>query len=187
MRRARAAGTFIALCVLTACAGTMPTPPAEPIDDTQIVPYSRIGKLALGMTEAMLFKAMGEPEKTHCIGTKKLSEATYACEGDNTYVYQGGTLFIGFSKGRAYYVETTSSRYATADGVSVGASDLRMRAAWGTPTKTRELGPCGDPACDTIDVETYEYCFKNGLQADIDADTRKVRMIGVRVSGCGLP
>lgn len=171
----RIAAVFVLLTAAAGCASKMPMPPAEPIDDTQIVPYSRIGKLALGMTEAQLLKWMGEPEKT-----LRLSAT------DNFYYYDGGRLHVRFENGRADYVATLNSRYASNDGISVGASDLRMRAVWGSPTRTRSLGPCGD-TCDTIKVQTYQYCFKNGLQVDVDAETGKVALIGVRVEGCDLP
>jgi hypothetical protein len=172
MKLSRCASASIALLLLTACGNSLPRPTAK-IDDTQIIPYARIGEFALGMTEAQMLDWAGEPKRTSCIGTKQLSDGSYACEGDNSYFYDD--MRADFENGRAYSIETTSSRYATADGVSVGDSDLRLRAAWGPPVKTRS---------DTLPLGRYEFCFKNGISADVDAETRRVILLGVHPGGC---
>lgn len=180
-------GIVFTLGLLAGCAGgpPIPEPPAEPIDDNRIVPYSRIGKLALGMSEATLFKLMGEPSETHCIGTKTTDGVVYQCEGDNSYRY--GDLWVHFKKGKVYSISTLSGRFATADGISVGSPELKVRAAWGQPTRMREMGPCGDPYCNTTKVEYVQYCFSNGMNVDIDHRTRAVTLIEVYYRGCKLP
>lgn len=144
------------IVVFLAACSTTPDPPATPIDDNAIVPYSRIGKLALGINEAILLKWMGVPDRTL---------------GETYYYFRNGEqeLSIGFDRGKAWYVSTLSPRFATADGIRVGMSELEVRAAWGGPIKTLDL----------YEIGRLDYCFRNGLQASFDSSRRTVTAIEV--------
>lgn len=165
-----------ALLVLAGCAATIPEPPKEPIRDQRIVPYSRIGEAALGMTEAQLLQWIGTPSNTYEYGQR-----------DNQYVFAGRGLWVGFSGGKASGITANRGSYRTTDGIGLGSPELEMRVAWGRPTRQRNLGPCGDSQCNTMKVEQVEFCFANGLMATIDAATRRVISVSVYASGCGLP
>lgn len=150
--------------VVAACGSTtrIPDPPTMPIDDDAIVPYSRIGKVALGIDEATLLKWMGVPKESH---------------GDAHFYQRGGKHpdIVQTSGGRVNRIATGSPRFVTADGIRVGSSVLEMRAAWGEPTKSLDLH----------EIDRFEYCFRNGLQASVDT-TRSV-IAAIEVTGrCNL-
>lgn len=175
MMRNRRHGVVCALLMVLSGCATIPQPPAEPIDDNLIVPKSRIGKLALGISEATLLQWMGTPDKSL---------------GD-LYHYRSGDLDLAFEGGKLASVKTRSARFATAEGIAVGAPEIKLRATWGAPVTTYEYAyfeteQCGAPVCDATEVAAIEYCFSNGLVVQIDPqpDRRVVRAIKVDYRGC---
>lgn len=171
----------VAVVALGGCAGsvTLPEPPKEAMRDTLIVPRVRVGPAALGMTEANMLEWLGEPEGT-------LGSAT----DTPGYMHESRGLTVWFNKrGRASLITVSNSRYATADGISVGASIAKLRTAWGPPVKRKELaGPCADSTCKTQIVDVVKYCFSNGMQANVRVDTSqpRVAVLEVRADGCGF-
>src|SRR5688572_14405654 len=126
---------LLGLIALFGCAGTtvtVPEPPKQAMNDTLIVPKSRIGPAALGMTEANLFEWLGNPD-----------QVIRGDGGRMTYRYDGRGLYLVFERGRAVSVQARSSRYRTADGISVGTPELKVRAAWGQPTQSASLRDAG--------------------------------------------
>ena len=100
----------------------VPPPPAVPIRDYSAVPGERIGPISLGMTESELYRAMGEPTRTHA----------YAA----TTIYQFGrdsdslTATVYHSTHKVHTVGTNSRSYSTSERISIGASELAARAAY---------------------------------------------------------
>lgn len=170
--------SFLALvaAVLGGCAGvSLPDPPKEAIRDTLIVPKVRIGPAALGMTEANMLAWLGEPDRTVGSGNRV------------HYWYERSGSWIGFERGRAVRISASKGSFATSDGISFGTSEVKLRSTLGRPIKSRELGPCADRACEQTRVEWIEYCFSNGLQVTLNAETRRVTVFEVYPDGCSLP
>lgn len=154
-----------ALVALAGCAGTpvVPEPPKEPIRDNLIVPRVRIGEAALGMSEANLLQWLGTPSNT------LRSSSSYVW-----YEYSSKGLGIGFTAGRATTVRTTTSSHRTADGISVGTPELRVRATWGQPTMS----------ADYHEMNGYDYCFANDLKVGVDTRSSTVRLIEISAERC---
>lgn len=155
------ASLAVAAVVLGGCA-SMPEPPAKPIYDSAVVPGVRIGPAALGMTEANMLQWLGEPSKTNSYGNR-----------DNQYIYADRGLWIGFEGGRAEGIAASQSRYATSDGISVGASELKLRTTWGQPKSRMQRGDYH-----------VQYCFSNGIRASVELQSRRVTELSIWVKGC---
>lgn len=155
--------------LLAACAGTMPAPPAAPTRDSRVVPNVRIGAAQIGMTEAQMLEWFGEPTRTHRINDR----------GDHQYFYgsPGDSLEVAFKQGRAYSISTSQSRYTTAEGVGVGASTLKLKATYGSPSRTFDWSAIGEE----------QLCFSNGVDVLIDLQTSQVKVITVYYTGCSAP
>lgn len=95
-----------------------PPVPAVPIRDNKIVPGHRIGPVAIGMTSAELYRAMGEPTKTVRAG--KVTR----------YEYPDVHAVVLDSIQKVVTLHAISRQYATPEGVSVGDSDLAAHAAY---------------------------------------------------------
>lgn len=154
------------LGALLGCAGTspsLPEPPKEAIRDGLIVPRVRIGEAALGMSEADLLRWLGTPT------------ATFRGDGSNvSYRYEGKGLFIRFEGGRATSIQAFGGNFRTADGIGVGTPELKVRVAWGPPTKSTSLH----------EVNQHDLCFSNDLNVMVNTRSSTVSSIAVDARGC---
>ena len=134
------AHVFLVAIALAACASNstedlskVPPPPAVPIRDYSIVPGQRIGPISLGMTEADLYRAMGEPTKSY-----SYSSSTAYQFGPNT---PSVTATVYHSTRKIHVIGTNSRSYSTPEGISVGSSELAARAAYPRANwKSDEIG-----------------------------------------------
>ncbi len=158
--------SMLVLGFLCGCAGMQAPPPEPPnaaIHDNLIVPRVRIGEAALGMSEANLLEWLGTPSQTIRGGGS-----------DVWYEYSSKGLGIGFTAGRARTVQTTTSSHRTADGISVGTPELKVRATWGQPTMS----------ADFHELNGYDYCFANDLKVGVDTRSSTVRFIQISAERC---
>lgn len=172
------AGLFL---VLVAACSTVSAPPrqlpTEPVRDTLIVPYVRIGPAALGMTEGQMLQWLGEPTKTFRLGTPTPG---YMYEAANGWQY-----FINVENGRASTISTMQSRYETSEGIGVGSAELKARVTYGHPIKQETLTACG-ATCDEDVPFQVNMCFKNGLEMGMDVKTSKVLSVTLSNKGCTI-
>jgi hypothetical protein len=132
--------------ILFVCAADVlsdvPPPEAGPIFDWLIVANHRMGPISLGMTEAQLLSAVGDPDESV----------------PNSYFWKqlGLTAHVASKQGTVVLLSTADSRWSFADGVRVGMSELRLRSIWGAPSWVRALND-----------DVNQYCFKNGTVIDI--------------------
>jgi hypothetical protein len=98
-------------------------------NDHLIVPWERIGPLALGMTVPELISIMGEPTSTSR-GPLDRGVDVYTWKND---------LSATFTKHGLYVTQicTFSPAYATAEGVHPGSTDLSVTALMGEPQNSR--------------------------------------------------
>ncbi len=98
-------------------------------NDHLIVPWKRIGPLALGMTADELVRIMGAPTGTNCGALDR---------GVDVYTWKND-LSATFTKGGLYVTQVCafSPAYATAQGVRPGSTDLSVAAAMGQPQNSR--------------------------------------------------
>src|SRR3982751_800817 len=112
----------LALAALGACTlfgdERLPAPPAAPIFDSAIVPGERIGPVALGMSGAQLLQAAGAPRTSNHSYTLGLTSAQFP---------NGVDVNVRDSDNRVTNASTTSGRFATADGLRVGVTELEVR------------------------------------------------------------
>ncbi|MGQ0547922.1 MAG: hypothetical protein ACT4P3_21755 [Betaproteobacteria bacterium] len=155
----------VATAAFVGCAGRqLPDPPKEPIRDDLIVPKVRIGEAALGMTESQVLQWLGTPNDT--------------IRGDGSriwYRYDRKGLFVGVEGGRVVQVEAmTGSSYRSADGIGPGTPELKVRAAWGQPTKSVSMH----------ELSRFDYCFANDLKVMVDTRESTVSAIAIYADGC---
>ena len=94
--------------------------PAQAQNDNLIVASVRIGEARIGMTEADIYRILGEP-KSSFIG----AETTL-------YTYPNFDVYVDKRSHRVYRLITASSLYATKDNIKVGSSMLEVTAKLGT-------------------------------------------------------
>jgi len=123
------------------------------INDNLIVPGQRIGPLFLGMTEAQLYKKLGDP-------------VTILNNGEYTaYYYHGLDVAVLKSTGKVTQVTAESPQYSTSDGIQVGSSLLDVKSKL----------PLEVP--DNVDAANADYHPGNGL--NIGVTNGRVRAIWV--------
>lgn len=93
-----------------------------------IVPGKCIGPVYLGATESAVQGLLGKPQKI-----KNMEE-------DVRWIYNNGSFVVDFTFGdkekEACYIYTTSNKYKTDKGISVGVSKDDLLKAYGTPAQT---------------------------------------------------
>jgi hypothetical protein len=94
-------------------------------NDNLIVPGVRIGPVRIGMTDADLYKILGDPTQTLTTGS---------VDGGITYFW-GNSLVVHVDKDthRVVQVTTNNPKYSTADGIKVGSSGLAISTKLGIP------------------------------------------------------
>jgi hypothetical protein len=167
--------------ILAGCASgpTFPETPKQPIQDSRIVPSVRIGSAVLGMTEANLLDWLGQPNGS-IFGSGPIFRFT---DGDVQYAYDNLGLSMRFEAGKAIIITTTNSRYASADGVSVGSNELELRARWGNPTWADRVESCGDSRCSWQKLEFMRYRFANGVCVQVDGNTQRITVMTLTAYG----
>jgi hypothetical protein len=131
---------FASLLLLTAftddpATNPVPSPPASIPKDNLIVPKVRIGGVALGMTMAQLYAAMGDP--TRSISSETGGQYSY---GTSNGPLGSAWIILTNAQGQVYQIGMTLSQYATASGIAVGNSPLRVQALLGAPCSVAHQG-----------------------------------------------
>jgi hypothetical protein len=126
---------LIATLILGACAGgggvqTVQRSPQDvarlmSVNDNIIVFGERVGPVFLGMTEEQLYKRMGNPDRvTHGYWSDIQQDAP-------VYYWEGIVTSMMYSK--VHSISVYPGRYHTAEGISVGTSELELKAKLGKP------------------------------------------------------
>jgi hypothetical protein len=123
---------------------------AAPADDHAIVSGKRIGPIALGMSTADVFNAMGEPTASFRIWNSH----SWGSPG-----VSAGFTYTGPEWVRVIY--TSDPRDKTPEGIHVGSTELEMRAKLGVPTRTIDRGLKDVNGNDAIIA--YEFCYAMGI------------------------
>jgi len=138
-------GLLFSLAAL--CVGLQQTM-AQTQNDNLIVPGVRIGPVDLGMSERAVFKKFGDPARASFDNNDTIVSLFYP------------TFIVTVDKkiDKVTQVTTSDPRYATANGVKVGISNL---------VATKKLGiPAGN--CDRH--AGCNYWFEGGLWLDVKGD-----------------
>jgi hypothetical protein len=96
--------------------------------DHLIVPWQRIGPIALGMTTADLVRVMGEP--TQILGGPRSTVLIYNWKDDLSATIRTDVSFVT-------QVCALSPAYATAQGVHPGSTDVSVTGLLGEPQNSR--------------------------------------------------
>ena len=143
------------VCVFTVSAFSSVA--AQGQEDGRIVPGERVGRIALGMNAADLYRALGEP-----LSTKTYTDGVgYGWNGIKVTLNRGGVVTM---------IQTTSPNYSLADGLAVGASQLALQA--------KRAGA----AWSRTDGDETKLCYNDGLIVWVSAG--KVIDIQVNSRGC---
>ena len=137
---------------------------AQAQNDNLIVPGVRVGPVTLGMTDADLYKMLGEPAQT--MVTSNGARIHYVYSSLNVGVDRDSHIVVA--------VETHDPAYATAGGIKFGSSSLALTVAKLGP---QEEGSCGPP-------DLCEYTTDNGLHVGLD-DKGRVNSLTVVKDGFG--
>jgi len=157
---------------------TMPPPGCSPNNDTLLVSGCRIGPVALGMTEAELLKFVGPPARSRA----------YEDVNGSMYSYDDLELWAKVINGRVSEISIGIvsrvgglSRYATAEGIRLGSTELEVRAKMGQPSWRIFQGEVPD-----ADMQWWSYCYQDGtlvrLAGGGAGDAGRVRELVV--NGC---
>jgi hypothetical protein len=125
-------------------------------NDNLIVPGVRIGPVSLGMSDADLYKMLGDPTQTMTEGVD-MGRAIQ-------YVFPKLSIVVSKATHRVTQVTTLDPGYSTADGIKVGSSGLAVSTKLGIPPGRCEGG------CD--------YNYPNGISLGINSEGR-VRAIWI--------
>jgi hypothetical protein len=116
---------------LTGCESTAPrAPTSNQTFGDKIVPGVSLGPIALCITEGQLYSLMGSPSNTATIRGRRTY--SYGSEPDGS---GGGLIAWADKRDRISQVTMRSGKYATAEGVTIGASELEVRAKLGSPRR----------------------------------------------------
>lgn len=140
---------------------------AQPQNDHLIVAGSRVGPISLGMSTQELYKAMGEPTES-VTG----NDGTWA-----SYSWEDLRVWTDLPSGQVSRILVGGPSYSIDHGLTIGASELAMRAYLPNPQSTTAQTP-----------QTKHFCYAPGLGIDARADetsSEKVAAIIVQASGCG--
>lgn len=107
---------------------------AKAKNDNLIVPGVRIGPVSLGMTDADVYKTLGEPTSTLTVGS--------ADGGINYYWGNLYSVHVDKDTHRVTQVTTSDQKYSTTEGIKVGSSLLAVSVKLRIP-----LGHCSG-MCD---------------------------------------
>jgi hypothetical protein len=123
----RRSGLVTALAVAVTCSFCQPAP-AQAANDHLIVPWLRIGPIALGMSGDDVMRIMGEPTKT--MGGPP--------DGVNLYLWKDD-LSVTVKKNGSYVTQicALSPAYATAQGVRPGLPEHAVTDLLGQPQNSR--------------------------------------------------
>lgn len=154
MKAPRALALLFALLGFASCDAPGPQraaePAAAPIFDQLIVAGKRIGPVAIGMPVADLIGAIGEPNESlnmYCGADKTKTCLIQAFWNDRGLSVRFPTVtdsdYSSQPKERVDKISVTDSRWATAEGLKVGSSEVSVRAKLGTPLQQRreEIAP----------------------------------------------
>ncbi len=133
-------------------------PPTAAPRDEMVVPGGRIGPIALGMSAATLFNTLGTPDESNRF--KDAQAIHYKSVGLRTTVLDSYQQVIN--------VHTDEPRYATAEGIRVGASELEVRAKLGPPVSTSTFGEG--------ELFRQMMCYGTGLQLILGANGKVLSM-----------
>jgi len=114
--------------LVAASCGASPKPVMPPIYDDAIVLGQRVGPVSLGMSEAQLVSAVGEP-------TNKVDYSAFR-PGRSGYVYSKVGLSLVMEDGTVVRISPSDNRYSTKSGIRVG-SPLPADAAEGASVHDR--------------------------------------------------
>lgn len=145
----------------------LPAPPAEATFDSAIVPGQRIGPVALGMSGPQLLQAAGSPRTSN-----------HSMDVTSAQFLNGVEVSVRDRDNRVTSASTADGRYATADGLRVGASELEVRSFQGKPAD--ELGASGS---------SHYLCYP-GVWFGISPGSNRVNAIGIapgKACPSGLP
>jgi hypothetical protein len=131
-----AAVASMSALVLAACAGTAPDVQSEQtaarlmsVTDSTIVPGVRAGRVFLGMSEEQLYERLGRPLRSEV--------------RDNGahvfYYYSDLTVSVSKATRQVGMIYVVGPSYATEGGITVGASELAVKAMLGEPVTERPL------------------------------------------------
>src|ERR1700730_6859535 len=129
-------------------------------DGNLIVPGVRIGPISLGMSDADVYKILGDPTQTMTEGVD-MGRAIQ-------YVFPKLTVVVSRATHKVTSVITLDPGYSTAEGIKVGSSGLAVSTKLGIPP-----GPC-EGGCN--------YNYPNGISLGINPDgrVRAIWIIGSR-------
>jgi hypothetical protein len=132
---------ILTLDAITACrAGpALPPPPTTPpVQDHLVVPGKRVGAISIGMTQDQLFAALGLPVDSYQYPSS-VGHAYERHKNDDQSFYDGLVVSVrnGSSQVQSVKVGKFNSGYATAEGLTVGTTERKVRELMGPPTQVR--------------------------------------------------
>jgi hypothetical protein len=154
-------------------------PTSKPVFDRLIVPGQRIGPVSYYMHVSELLNTLGDTDDTysyHCKDTPNdVCSVRYKWPNglEAEVSYRDDTHYYRVPRERVHSVSTHDPRYATADGVGVGVSELVVKAKLGKPVWEKR----GDSGHDS------HMCYEPGLFIWIWES--KVNFVEVWPSKCG--
>lgn len=130
--------------------GIAPASAQTLLTDTVIVPGERIGPITLGMTEAQLIQAAGQPDQRLMQGR------------DNLYSWGLLTARIPAGGPGVDEIVVMDTRYLTAQRFHVGSTDAAVTANFGQPTKRSNQS-----GLITLDFDGISIVQRNGMVMQI--------------------
>lgn len=115
---------FVVMLAVTALFAGLQPAAAQTHNDNLIVPGVRIGPVSLGMSEANLYKTLGDPTST------QINNAAQVIN----YNYPGLGVSVDRVAHKVTQVTSLDQKYSTAEGIKVGSSGLAVSAKIGIPS-----------------------------------------------------
>lgn len=120
------------------------------LSDTVIVPGDRIGPLVLGMTEAEIIAAAGQPEQRLMQGR------------DTLYSWGLVTARIPAGAMGVDEIVVMDTRYLTSQRIHVGSTDIAVTTSFGQPMKRAAAS-----GLVTLDYDGIGFVQRNGMVMQI--------------------
>lgn len=136
------ASILITLGAIAACrvqGPPLPPPPTTPpVQDHLVVPGKRVGPISIGMTQDQLFAAMGLPADSYQY-PNSVGHVYERHNNDDQSFYNGLEVSVRKSASQVQSVQIGkfNSGYATAEGVTVGTAERKVRELLGPPLQVR--------------------------------------------------
>jgi len=134
----------LVLVLVALFAGIQPTTAQAP-NDKQIVPGIRVGPVSVGMSDADLYKVLGDPTDTDTLHYRP----------SIAYRYTSFFVIVNRDSHKVTQIATSDPSYSTAEGIKAGSSGLGVSVKYGVP------GPCSP-------VYGCNYNYPNGISLGIN-------------------